>query len=139
MKSSGWFIGTIVVAILGGLAYNSKPSESTFAHLCDAKSHFVQAGFHCISDSASGELGSGFLLSRENVSWLEAGTLCKVGQMGPKWKGKVWVTFNSERWQLRTMPENAGARVWGSVIAFGDEELLDEIDSALKKSPFPVL
>ena len=130
-KWTRWLPGMLAILVLGALIYGANQSTVTFSHLCDAKNRLRGAGFQCTSDCENGTLGSGFLLSHQSVSWGEAGTLCKIGQMGPEWKGKVWVTFNSCRWQLKTLPENAGVRVWGSVIAFGDQDLLNEVDGVL--------
>jgi hypothetical protein len=131
--------GAVVVLTTAGLAYVGKQHEITFLHLSDAQAHFLGAGFHCTSDRADGTLATGFLISRQSLSWSEAGTLCKVGPMGPEWTGKVWVTFNSKHWSLASLPENAGMRVWGTVIAYGDEELLSEIDQSLEPLPFSFL
>src|SRR5437879_1401988 len=96
--------GTTTVLGVGSLAYIAKRHDITFDHLRDAKSALVAAGYHCTSDCANGRLSSGFLLSREDVSWSDASKLCKVGVMGPEWKGKVWVTLSPDYWQLQSIP-----------------------------------
>jgi hypothetical protein len=131
--------GAAVMLATAGLAYVAKHHEITFLHLRDAKTRLLGAGFICTSDRADGTLATGFLISRQSSSWSEAGTLCKVGPMGPEWKGKVWVTFNSNDWRLASLPEHAGMRVWGTVIAYGDEEFLSEIDGSLAPVPFSFL
>jgi hypothetical protein len=136
-----WVIaaGAVVVLSTAGLAHVAKQHEITFLHLRDAQARLLGAGFHCTSDRADGKLATGFLISRESVTSTQVGTLCKVGPMGPAWKGKVWVTFNSKDWQLSSLPEHAGVRVWGTVIAYGDEDLLSELDDSLAPTPFSFL
>jgi hypothetical protein len=108
--------------------------EVTFRHLPDAKAALAAAGYFCISDSSAGEISTGFLISRQAIAWHEAGSLCKAGPMGRAWQGKVWVTINPACWRLLSIPDQAGTRVWGDVIAFGDDELLREIDTLLSAS-----
>ena len=133
-----WIVAGLAGLLLtaAGVSYSSKQAATTFTRLNQAYNRLATAGFHCTADSATGKLGSGFLLSRASATWSDAASLCKIGPMGPEWKGKVWVTFDSSMWQLRTIPENAGVRQWGAVIAFGDEDLLNEVDSMLDPSPF---
>ena len=109
--------------------------EVTFRRLADVKTALAAAGYHCISDSAGGDISCGFLISRDAITWNEAGTLCKSGPMGRQWQGKVWVTINPDCWRLQSIPDQAGTRVWGAVVAFGDDELLREIDT-LFSPPF---
>jgi len=123
--------GAVVLTVLFGNAFYFKGSEVKFAKLRDAQVKLAELGYHCTSDSANGDLGSGFLVSRKPVPWSEVGMICKSGPMGKEWQGKVWVTFNPEYWSLEAVPDNAGVRVWGSIVAFGDEALLSEIESAL--------
>ena len=139
MKWIRWFVGVVAILGLAGLVYSTRQSVVTFAHLCDAQTWFLRAGFQCTPDCATGKLGSGFLLSRQSATWNEAGKLCKVGRMGPEWRGRVWVTFNTRQWQLQSIPEDAGTRRWGAIIAFGDPELLNELDGILTKSPLRIL
>jgi hypothetical protein len=134
----GWLAGASILLAMMSLAVITKQSVVTFHHLKDAHARFSAAGFFCTSDRSNGRVGSGFLISRERVSWNEAGTLKKTGNMGPEWKGKVWVTFSPSYWQLETIPNHAGTRSWGDVVAFGDQELLSELDSVLASS-FDVL
>jgi hypothetical protein len=133
-----WFLaaGAVVVLATVALTYVAKQYEISFRHLHDAQARVLGAGFHCTSDRADGTLSTGFLISREMVTWSQVGSLRKVGPMGPNWKGKVWVTFSSNDWQLTSLPDHAGMRVWGTVIAYGDEEFLSEIDNSLAPTPF---
>ena len=81
--------GSILVAALMSGAFFFKQPGITFDRLPDAKAKLIAAGFLCIADSVHGQTGTGFLISREPVSWGDAGALCKAGPMGPEWKGKV--------------------------------------------------
>lgn len=128
--------GAVVVFATAGLAYVARQHEITFLHLRDAKVSLLSAGFHCTSDRADGLLSTGFLISRQSISWSDAGSLRKVGPMGAEWKGKVWVTFTRNDWRLESLPEQAGMRVWGTVVAYGDEDLLSELDESLVSAPF---
>ncbi len=128
--------GAVIVLATSGLAFFAKQHEITFEHLRDAQTRLLGAGFYCTSDRADGALSTGFLISRQWVSCTEASTLCKARPIGPDWKGKVWVTFSSDAWRLATLPEHAGHRVWGTVIAYGDEELLSELDESLAPAYF---
>src|SRR5438552_1818261 len=135
-----WTICLSVAALsLVGTAFVYPHHDVTFAHLRDAKARLTAAGFYCTADNAPGHISNGFTISREAITWTEAGLLCKAGPMGPHWKGKVWVTINTAGWGLETMPDDAGTRVWGAVVAFGDEELLGEIDELLSETTLGIL
>ncbi len=124
-------LGAIVIVGLVTFGFRERQSDLAFANLADAKTRLMGAGFYCTPDSADGSLAAGFLLSRIPTTWNEAGALRKIGPMGPAWQGKAWVTFSTPIWQLHTLPEGAGLRSWGKVLAFGDETLLREIDGRL--------
>src|ERR1051325_7405970 len=126
-----WAAGVGVLLLLTGLSFWCKQDAVTFQHLRDAQARLLSAGFHCTSDVQAGRIGTGFLISRDQVGWSDVATLPKSGVMGPRWQGKVWVTTNPDDLQLQTIPDDADTRVWGDVIAFGDAELLDELDHAL--------
>lgn len=132
MKLRALMACAILVGALAGSAVFYKHSSVTFAKLQEAKTHFSKLGYCCTTDSASGQVGCGFLISRTAMNWSETGLLRKTGPMGPEWEGKVWVTLNPGFWRLEAVPDQAGVRVWGSVVAFGDEEFLHEIDEALE-------
>ena len=128
-----WYLASgpiLLVALMSG-AYLVRQPVTAFTQLPDAKARLLAAGFLCTTDSIHGKSGTGFLVSREPVSWGEAGSLCKAGEMGPRWKGKVWVTQSPRNYYLLTIPDDAGTRVWGDVLAFGDANLLSEIEDAL--------
>lgn len=129
-----WKVGTcgaVVLAALAGIALYAKQHDVSFDRLQEAHARFSDLGYFCTADSASGRIGCGFLISRKAVTWSEVGSLCKTGPMGPEWEGKVWVTLNPEFWLLQAVPNEAGVRVWGAVIAFGDEAFLSEIEATL--------
>lgn len=131
--------GATIALATAGLSYVAKQNEIAFTHLSEAKDRLVDTGFYCISDRSDGSLGCGFLISREAMSWSEAGLLRKIGPMGPEWKGKVWVTLHQEHWRVVSLPDHAGVRVWGSVVAYGDEEVLSELEEFLAPAPFSFL
>jgi hypothetical protein len=139
MRLKGWLICTTVLLTLTGYAVYAKPHGVSFQTLPEAKAKLDAAGFPCIADSSDGKLGTGFVVSREVTSWLEAGALCKAGPLGPEWKGKVWVGFNPHYYNLETIPDGAGVRIWGEIIAFGDADFLSQIDDALAGSLLHVL
>jgi len=131
MKWTLAIVGATVICGLVAVGFYDRESRVAFVNLADAKARLEGTGLYCIPDSAGGKLATGFLLSREPMTWSQVGSLCKIGPMGPAWQGKVWVTFSAPVWQLQTLPEKAGLRVWGNVLAFGDEKLLREIDGRL--------
>jgi len=123
--------GAAILLVLTGVLYSARPHEVAFSRLHDAKARLARLGLHCTTDCADGKLSCGFMLSRSSSTWMDVCQLRKSGEMGPEWQGRVWVTLNPKAWQLESIPEHAGVRVWGAVVAFGDDELLREIESAL--------
>jgi hypothetical protein len=104
----------------------------SFATIMDAWANIKAEGFHCTSDRADGRVGNGFLVSRDVITSSEACRLYKAGRPGQEWKGKVWLThISTEDWQLPAAPDDANTRSWGNIRAFGDNDLLNEIESAL--------
>jgi hypothetical protein len=138
MKWMGWVSGLVLLGAVVSFPFCTQQPGVTFHHLQQAKARLAAAGFICTVDSAGGKLGSGFLISREAMSWCEVGSLCKTGAMGPQWTGKAWVTTNPANFNLETLPDRAATRAWGDVVAFGDDQFLAEIDAALAESPTPV-
>ena len=122
----------MVFVAMAGSAVFFKHSGATFERLAEAKARISELGYFCTTDSESGQIGCGFLISRTTIDWSQTGLLRKTGPMGPEWQGKVWVTLNPRFWRLEAVPDQAGVRVWGSVIAFGDEDFLEEIESSLE-------
>jgi hypothetical protein len=123
--------GALVLLAAAGVCCFARHHEVRFLRLHDAHDRLKSAGFCCVSDREDGILSTGFLLSRRPLSWIDAGSLCKTTPMGPHWQGKVGVTVNNEHWEILSLPDRAGVRVWGKVVAYGDEDLLNEIDAAL--------
>ncbi len=122
--------GAIALATCG-LALYTKERAVSFHDVRDAKARIASAGFRCTSDRSDGDLVTGFLVSRQPITWYEVGTLCKGRPMGPHWEGKVWVTQKAKDILLMSLPEQVGVRVWGDVLAYGDEEFLSEIENSL--------
>lgn len=132
MICNRWTAGALLFLALAGLTYGSRAPDPSFTNLDEARARLASAGFCCATDNANGKVVGGFVVSRECVTWSEAATLRKTGKMGAAWKGKAWVTMNSNVWQLQTIPDQAGLRDWGGVFAFGDQELLAELEAALQ-------
>ena len=114
MSWKGFVTGAAVLAVLTGFASFAKHHEVTFDRLQQAKTKLAALGYHCTSDTANGELGCGFMISRGALNWNEVGSVCKTGPMGPEWEGKLWVTLNPSCWRLEGVPDHAGVRVWGA-------------------------
>jgi hypothetical protein len=131
MKWTLAIVGATVICGLAAVGLYERETGVTFANLAEAKARLDETGFYCTPDSADGRLATGFLLSREPVTWSQVGSLRKIGPMGREWQGKAWVTFSAPVWQLQTLPEKAGLRVWGHVLAFGDDQLLRDVDGCL--------
>jgi hypothetical protein len=124
--------GALLLALAVGYGFTRNNHEDiTFARIQDAKARLAKSGFYCTTDCANGQISCGFMLSRKASSWSEVCTMRKSGAMGPEWQGKVWVTLNPQAWQIESIPDQAGVRVWGAVVAFGDDEFLREIEAAL--------
>jgi hypothetical protein len=126
-----WPLSAALV-LVGAAFLNSCLAEHAvaFKEVDEAWTSVRSAGFECASDRANADAANGFLVSRSPVTFEEICHFCKAGPMGPDWKGKVWVTM---REGLQGTPEGAGVRIWGRLIAFGDNELLDEIEHSLKQ------
>jgi hypothetical protein len=137
MKLMAWVSGSVLLGVLLGFHFYARQASATFHHMDEVKARLAAAGFICTVDSTNGTSGSGFLISRESVSWSEVGVLCKAGAMGPEWVGKVWVTMNPAHFNLVTLPDQAAMRAWGEVVAFGDDQLLQDIDAALAAPESP--
>ena len=129
--------GAMIVLVAGSVAALVKRQSVGFEGLDAAKSDLRAAGYYCVADSADGRYCGGFMVTREMVSSDAVNSMRKVGEMGPAWKGKVWVTLNPGYWRLELIPDDAATRTWGNVIAFGDADLLQELDSILEPAACP--
>ena len=126
--------GSMFVLLAGGVAALGKRQSVRFEGLDAAKADFRAAGFYCVADSVDERNCAGFLISREKISSESVNSMRKVGEMGPAWKGRAWVTLNPRCWRLQLIPDDAATRTWGNVIAFGDADLLRELDEILNSS-----
>ena len=133
VKFLGCALGSIVVVASIGHVVCSSHSGFAFQDLHEARSRLEAAGFHCTADRADGQLVGGFLVSREEASWVDASALCKTGTMGPAWQGKVWVGLHTQSFEQSTHPDDTLLREWGEVVAYGDEELLSAVENAMEQ------
>lgn len=118
-----------LVLVSGTITWLGRDPGMGFERIHEAQSKLAGLGLHVTTDRANGHVSCGFMLSRDAAKWTDVCLLRKTGSMGPEWRGRVWVTLNPSVWQLESIPDHAGIRVWGSVIAFGDDELLREIEA----------
>jgi hypothetical protein len=134
MRRRDWIAGFCVVLGLALIVYLMMPPDPVVLRDLDtAKTSIEAEGFHCSTGRADDLPGNGFLVSREELPWQTANLLCKAGPMGPEWKGKVWVCQRVKEIG-NIAPENAIVSDWGGVVAFGDREVLSEIENSLRRS-----
>jgi hypothetical protein len=134
MKRRDWVAGVCLLLGLAAIAYVMLPPSPVMLRDLDAAKTSIEAnGFRCASDRADGLPSTGFLVSRDELPWYTANGLCKAGLIGPNWKGKVWVCKHIEELPGIT-PENAIVFHWGGVVAFGDREVLSEIERSLRRN-----
>jgi hypothetical protein len=139
MQRKDWLIGITALALLLLVAWFLVPkSPTSFVSVHDASRRIAAAGFRCTGDRADGQLDNGFLVTREEIKWEDVAVLRKAGPIDEQWKGKVWVAYHSAR-QIYSVPDQAEVRLWGSVCAFGDGELLAEIEGALRHTREPAM
>ena len=135
MKARSWTVGGILaiglVAILVTLLLR-EPAVS-YQSLTHAYRDVKSLNYACCSDRSDGAVVHGFMVSKENASWEDAALLCKVGPMGENWKNKVWVVPVGADSEMPTMPNDAGARLWGQVFVFGDRAFISELERGLRR------
>jgi len=117
---AGFVVCLVVVAVYA-------PWRLAFRNLEDAATKVRAAGFFVSGDRADGVIENGFVVTPRPIPPMDVNLLLKAGKMGPVWKDKVWVT----RIPHPTVPDDAVPHAWGDVIAFGDSQLLDQIESKL--------
>lgn len=137
MTSNRWLlIGAFVTLVLLGSCLKR---AIAFNKLDEARTTLRSLGYFCISDRSDGIIGTGFLVCRKELHWVEACSLSKVGKFGPEWRGRVWfAVIDDNNLELCGIPDWPGSRVWGNVVAFGDADLLDEIEGHLTPTPFRI-
>lgn len=133
MKRLAYTCSAVVVLLIAVRWYLSAYTPISFNDLPDAVSCIRVAGFHVTSDRIDGEIQTGFLVTAEQATWKDANDLVKVNKIGPEWKGKVWVTIIGETGAHGVVPEEANARTWGRVCAYGDKDLLNQVEYALQR------
>jgi hypothetical protein len=119
---------SVFIALLGSLLHRRATS---FESLAQGYEMLRARGYHCIGDRHDGKIEGSFIVSRDRLTWNDVASMYMAGPMGPNWKGRAWVIRKSATARQYTSPGDAMPRVWGSLWAFGDEELLDEIEQSL--------
>jgi len=99
-----------------------------FENLQQAHESITRVGYHCVGDREDGQLQYSFVVSRMPITRADVVGMRKVGAMGSTWKGRIWIVAPSSDVPLLTAPGEVPPRVWGRVLAFGDADLLDEIE-----------
>lgn len=128
MVTFSCFVATMLAAAaLAGYLIDGNRGPS-FDNLQQACSLVRTAGFFCVSDRADGTVDNSFIVSREPMTWEDAGHIRMSGPMGPRWKGCVWIIRSMPFTDLWTTPGDTEPRVWGKLWAFGDDDLLNEIE-----------
>jgi hypothetical protein len=107
-----------------------------FDNLHHAHTQLVKAGYCCASDREVGRLQYSFVLSPDALTRTDVVAMRRAGPMGRDWKGRVWIVAPASASAMVTAPGDVPPRVWGAVWAFGDRELLDEIERRRLGRPF---
>jgi hypothetical protein len=118
----------VLIAFLGSLLHRRATS---FESLAQGYEMLRARGYHCIGDRHDGKIHGSFIVSRDRLTWNDVASMYMCGPIGPRWKGRAWVIRTAPTAIQYTSPGDAAPRVWGSLWAFGDEELLDEIEQSL--------
>jgi hypothetical protein len=129
--------GSLVCAVLATSGYWIGTESATFNDLNESYAVIAEHGFHCRSDRHDGRIASGYMVSRDPMTWADVNEVPKVGPMGAEWRGKVWVTsqMNMQCPQL-AIPDKAKLHLWGSLYAFGDEDLISEIEQDVQPNQY---
>ena len=90
------------------------------------------SGFYVASDRADGIIQHGFVVSPYPIGYVDANLLLKIGNMGPEWKDKVWVTRTSSNFYLEAIPDDAAVQTWGNVVCIGDFQALKRFRDKLR-------
>ena len=121
----GFFVCTLMIAS----SYWVSSDSATYRDLKQTYTVISQNGFHCRSDRYDGENASGFMISRKPLAWEYVNEVPKVGPMGSEWQGKVWVTSHMNlQCPHVTIPDKAKLHIWGTMFAFGDEDIINELE-----------
>jgi hypothetical protein len=126
------------VAILGAVVALSfverrYAAPVAFGAIEEASIAVQNAGLCITADNPSGNITKGFLVSREPLHWLEIVPMSNGTYFAAEWKGKAWLARRWADWRIPdSIPEGAGVRVWGDIVAYGDPDFLDVLERALK-------
>jgi hypothetical protein len=132
MKLAHW-LGLVGLAFfLGLIAVLMQRRPLDFQNLDEAAAKAKEVGFFVMSDRADGIIEVGFLVTPDPANTTDANNLFKIGKMGPEWNKKVWVTRTSRLSNLVAISDGAVLHYWGNVVAFGDSQMLDELEAKLR-------
>ncbi|MSU78354.1 MAG: hypothetical protein EXS16_09685 [Gemmataceae bacterium] len=72
------------------------------------------------------------MISRKPLAWEDVNEVPKVRPMRLEWQGKVWVTSHMNlQYPQVTIPDKAKLHIWGTMFAFGDEDIISELEHEL--------
>ena len=125
--------GSFVFTLLIASSYWVNSKSATYRDLKQTYTVVVlQYGLHCRSDRNDGEIASGFMISRKPLAWEDVNEVPKVRPMRLEWQGKVWVTSHMNlQYPQVTIPDKAKLHIWGTMFAFGDEDIISELEHEL--------
>jgi hypothetical protein len=125
-----WGLAAVVLGTVGGLlawGWLGLRQAPHFADIFELQSWARARGLYCQSDRRDGKILFGMALSRQALSWEDAGRLCKAP--GPGWEGVIWAAPVTPTLAREIAPPWSGeCRVWGGVIATDEPRMFDRLD-----------
>jgi hypothetical protein len=127
--------GVLTVTVFAGVQARARFEPVEFATATEVAALAKRHGLHCHSGSSSGATWPNLYVADRPLELFDLNALATRRRCGltPAWRGIVWVG------QLRSPgvdldPESVGGkpRAWGNVVAAGDEELLDQIETMFR-------
>jgi hypothetical protein len=118
------------------LAIATAPKPVHFKSVFDFKEFADTGGLHYHSGASTGQLvfpADNFYVADRVISKDDLEGVCTRRDCGltPAWRGILWVCQIDATHVGTTHPESLGGkwRIWGNVVAAGDEELMDRIEA----------
>jgi hypothetical protein len=127
-------VGVVGLAFLLTLVGVLMPKPLEFQNLDEIAAKVQAVGYFVTSDRADGVIENGFVVSPYPINYSDANHLVKIGKMGPEWKDRLWVTRTSSNFCLEAIPDDAAHHSWGNVVAIGDSQLLDRLQTKFRSS-----